>query len=169
MEHARGLPPDTTQFEANGVIYTLDENMTLARYRLFEQYRLEVGFGVTVESIFTEIKDVLQIMERGFQGGLVIGSIMARFHNLLKGIQVGQQKYHPAIWMCTLFFNIPGEDVRHFDLELMKVKIQNWEEAGIPTRFFIYKACSMIADYSRIYEETTHLFSGPSLESQPTV
>lgn len=168
MEHARELPPDTTQFEANGVIYTLDENMTLARYRLFERYRMEVGFGVTVGSMFNDINAVLQFLERGFQGELVVGQAMNKLHNLLFGMKNGDEKYPPAVWMCSLFFNAPGEDVRQFDEQVMIEKIKNWEEAGIPARFFIYKACSMIADYSRIYEETTRLFSDLNLESQPS-
>jgi hypothetical protein len=159
MEHALELSPDAKQFEANGVIYTLDENMTIARYRLFERYRMEVGFGTTVSSIFGEITEAIQLLDRGFQGELVVSHATYKLHNLLFGIKNGEEKYGPAIWMCALFFNAPGEDVRQFDPELMKVKVQNWEEAGISARFFIYKACSMIADYSRIYEETTRLFS----------
>jgi hypothetical protein len=162
MEQALELSPDTTKFEANGVVYTLDENMTLARYRLFERYRMEVGFGVTVGSMFSEINAVIQLLERGFQGEFVIGNAMAKLHNLLYGMRNTEEKYPPAAWMCTLFFNAPGEDVQSFDEQLMIAKIKNWEEAGIPALFFIYKAGSMIADYSRIYEEITRQFSETS-------
>ena len=39
----------------------------------------------------------------------------------------------------------------------MREKIKNWQEAGIDNGFFISRACGMISNFNKIYDEITQM------------
>ena len=160
MNQLVNLDPNTKEFEANGTKYIVTEHLSIERYMMFEKLRIEVGFTASFSEVFQVIKRTLGRCEDLIQGKKVFTEMVNDLYNTLKGLTDIDGKKPYSVWICTLFINTADEDVRFFNVEVMKKKIQDWEEAGIESHFFIGLAIAMLADFQTAYSEATQISLG---------
>jgi len=64
-----------------------------------------------------------------------------------------ENRYDPALMIAALYFNTEDEDKKTFDEELMKRKIEIWQEEGYAMEDFFTVAFNLVPGFMKIYEE----------------
>lgn len=158
MNQLRKLDPQTKEFEANGILYTVTDFLSIDRLRMYRKISIELGLTTTYKEVYDTAKRTISRCEDLLAGKKTITEIIYDNFNLLHGLKNIEDKEDPAMWIATLFINGPDEDIRWFEIEVMKNKIKNWKEAGIDSSFFLGFAISLLADFQPVFSEATQIY-----------
>lgn len=140
---------DQPYFEANGKKYTISKNLSVERWRQFEDLQALVGFGRSYEEIFNIVKQAYEKLQPP-----KVADASVLLHNLLTGVKEKLEKrHHPALLICTLFVNHEDEDIRIYDEEIMNKKIQDWQEEGYSIDSFFQLAWNLVPGFIETYSE----------------
>ena len=152
-------------FEANGREYHISKDLCVARWRHFEDFQAMVGFGRTFDDLFTAFKDIWAALDE--KGGAKVATASIVCHNAMTGIKTKlEERHHPALMLCTLFFNYKGEDETIYDEEIMKSKINDWQEEGYDINDFFREAWRLVPSFIETYNEDIASTSNPTKQEQ---
>ena len=146
------LDMSKSYFEANGKKYHITKDLCIERWRHFEDLQAMVGFGRTFEDLFTAFKDIWSALDE--KGGAKVATASIVCHNAMTGIKTKlEERHHPALMLCTIFVNYEGEDEKVFDEEVMKSKINDWQEEGYDINDFFRLAWKLVPSFIKTYRE----------------
>src|SRR5687767_13578902 len=101
------IDPEAEYFkvEATGKMYYKQESLSVARYQMFEQIEVLMGFGKTFTAIFDEVRKAMEDINKQRQGEAYV-----KLYNLANGIQSKAAKYPFVLRYCALIYNEENED-----------------------------------------------------------
>lgn len=129
-------------FLANGTKYTIlspEEGISLKRWNSYEQMSISFGFNKTFQAIYNFMTKVLHESYKFNDPSLMKDFLAKRIHAFLDGvIEIGEQRYSMAHWMCTLFIVKEGEDLTTYVKEEQEKKLDDWNtEYKVEDFFFV--------------------------------
>lgn len=147
----KGGPPKPKRIEdveeyfmANGHKYYFEFELTIERYRKYEELQYLVAYGVNLEQI---VKDDMAI-DKALTGADIFGGIHeAKTILLNRRISAGRQladREHEVLLFCSLFIVREDEDLTKWTLAQAKEKIEDWTKEGISIYSFFLLAPKLI-------------------------
>ena len=160
------LDLEATEFEANGKKYFVKQSLSVERFRWFEKYQVDFGFGRTYKSIADSLKKSVELGNKG--KGIEAWNIIL---NLTNAIGEGLEKRtNNAMMICALFIVIEDEDLTKWDEQEQLIKIADWNEEGFDVNSFFQLAANLvqgfIADLEEILSDTSELTKAMELIKQ---
>lgn len=151
------LDDNATSFIAMEVTYYVRTDLSIERFRLFEKYQLEFGYGRTFKEILDLHVKAVDFANRG--KGLEAWNII---FNLMEGIKKNLDKsIHPAMLICALFLVTEDEDLTKWDENMGAQKIKNWNDEGYDVNSFFRLAANLVNGYIEtlegIFQNTSEL------------
>lgn len=148
---------DATSFEADGVLYTATESLSVARYKVFQKRNVELGFNGTFKGICTELDRAWEALEKN-----QLGTSAKVLGNLRDGITFAGHGRISGLEICGLFFNSDEESAVSYDHQAMLAKLQKWEDAGISVDFFFVQAAQRVSGfYERFTQSSLEAAASP--------
>lgn len=148
-KEVKRLPLDVKYFEANGRKYHVSKMLSVERWRQYEDLQPLVGFGRSFQDIFDSVKKAYEALQHP-----KIADASVTLHNILIGVKEKlDQRHDPALQICALFVNAEDEDETKYDEEVMKRKIQDWQEEGYAIQDFFSLAWNLVPGFIDIYKD----------------
>ena len=136
-------------FEANGVKYFFSSQMSIDRFIEFERLQAHVGFGKDFKNIYEKLKTAYDHLNKN-----KLADAAVIIHNLVNGIaQNLEGREHPILYMCALFVNREGEDIKLYDEDVAKQKIDDWRKEGYSIEDFFQLAFNFVEGFIPAYNE----------------
>ena len=143
------LPLKATYFEANGNKYSIVDTLCIERWKYLEDFQDLIGWGRSFDDIFKLLKKAYELMDQGKQNEPRI-----IIHNLLTSAKEKlENRYHPALMLCTLFVVKEGEDQTTYNEEFMKDKIKDWQVEGYDINDFFQLAWTLVPGFIKHYQD----------------
>lgn len=160
------LDLEATEFEANGKKYFVKQSLSVERFRWFEKYQVDFGFGRSYKSIADSLKKAVDFGNKG--KGIEAWNIVL---NLIMAIGEGLDKRtNNAMMLCALFIVTDDEDLTKWDEQEQIVKIADWNEEGFDVNSFFQLAANLvqgfIGDLEDILTDTSELAKALELIKQ---
>ncbi|GAB3303673.1 hypothetical protein [Hymenobacter tenuis] len=135
--------PDADSFMVDGITYTLEPELTVARARMLQRFQLELGYDQTLASI-------IQTVDKGWaalNGNQLATGIyeFGRLRESLNGVGEGRMS---DVNICALFYNAPGEDLGYNHAAMLE-KMRKWEK--VAAGFFLVAAFARLTATSTRY------------------
>lgn len=154
MEYKK-LDIDASEFEANGKKYFIKQSLSVERFRWFEKYQVDFGFGRGYKSIADSLKKSVDLGNKG--KGIEAWNIIL---NLINAIGEGLEKRtNNAMMICALFIVTEDEDLTKWDEQLQQEKINDWNAEGYDVNSFFQLAANLVTGFIEDLEE---ILSGTS-------
>lgn len=145
---------DSGKFEANGKIYYLESQLTIARYCEFQILEKELGMGMTLKEFYDGLMTQRQLLNQTrFVDCAVWTDKMILHCAKLK------EKEPTVLKFCTLFCNIEDEDRNTWGNDLVVKKMEDWKQSGIDVKDFFVLALTLAPRYIEIYNDFTQSIS----------
>ncbi len=136
-------------FVANGNTYRFSKTMCIDRFIEFERLQAHVGFGKDFKNIYDVLKETYELLNKGKMADAAV-----KIHNLLNGIAMNLEKRdHPILEMCALFLNRDDENVKEYNEDIMKQKMEDWRIEGYSIEDFFQLAFNFVEGFIPAYEE----------------
>jgi hypothetical protein len=156
-----------TTFEANGKTYHITQNLCIERWRHFEDLQALVGVGRSFDDIFKAFRDIWDALDD--KGGAKVATASIICHNAMTGIKTKlEERTHPALMICTLFCNFEGENEKIYDEEVMKSKIEDWQQEGYKVDDFFQLAWNLVPGFIDVYRQSTPDISSHTKKRKPS-
>lgn len=140
MEELKKLDFEATEFTANGVKYYVKQSLSVERFRWFEKYQVDVGFGRSYKSIADSLKKSVELANKG--KGIEAWNIVL---NLMQAVGEGLEKRtNNAMLLCALFIVSEDEDLTKWDEQQQTAKIENWNKEGYDVNSFFQLAANLV-------------------------
>jgi hypothetical protein len=153
-----------SSFEANGHTYTITDELSIARWREFENHQALVGLGRSFKEIFDNLAKAYEALNKG-----KVADAAVTIHNLLSGIKDKlDQRHHPALMMCALWINRKDEDTALYDQAKMEEKINDWEKEGYNVEDFFLLAWNFVPEFIETYKNGLESILNPSTDKKTT-
>lgn len=120
-------------FEANGKKYFLEPHVSPERFRMMNEYQIELSYSTTFKKMYADLTELRNLLNKA---EFVESAVK------LRDIQEGmirltdRNNHHPILKYCALILNTHEEDRKIFDEKLIEEKISDWQEAGVPISSF---------------------------------
>jgi len=143
------LPLKATSFMANGKEYKIVNTMSIERWKYMEDFQELLAWGVSFDDLFKQIKKVYELLDQHKHNEPII-----ILHNLLHGIKNKlENRYHPALMLCTLFIVFEGEDQAVYDEAVMNEKVSDWKQEGYEINDFFQLAWTLVPGFISHYQD----------------
>ncbi len=150
MAELKHLDWDSTEFTANGIKYFVKQSLSVERFRWFEKYQIDFGFGRTYKSIADSLKKAVELGNKG--KGIEAWNIIL---NLISAIGDGLEKRtNNAMLLCALFIVSEDEDLTKWDEQEQLIKIKNWNDEGYDVNSFFQLAANLVHGFIDDLEAT---------------
>ncbi|MFA5418335.1 MAG: hypothetical protein WC341_07745 [Bacteroidales bacterium] len=133
------IDEQATRFTANGKEYFLQE-LTIGRLREFRKLSRHFAWGSSFEEQYKELQLALAKLNKQDWVGCAV--ILTHFAERIKYYE--EQREEPALLLCTLFFNVEGENITEWNYELGKQKIEDWNLEGLDFKDFFTIAGNLV-------------------------
>lgn len=148
---------NATEFEANGKRYFVKQSLSVERFRWFEKYQVDFGFGRSYKSIADSLKKSVELGNKG--KGIEAWNIIL---NLVMAIGEGLEKRtNNAMMLCALFIVTEDEDLTKWDEQQQLEKIKDWNTEGYDVNSFFQLAANLVTgfieDLEAILSDTSEL------------
>lgn len=148
---------NANQFQANGKTYVVKDSLSVERYRWFEKYQIDFGFGRSYKSIADALKKSIDLANKG--KGIEAWNLVL---NLAKAIGEGLEKRtNNAMLLCALFIVGEDEDLTKWDEQEQMKKIDDWNSEGYDVNSFFRLAANLVTgfidDLEEILSDTSEL------------
>lgn len=154
-ETLKTLDFNATEFEANGKRYFIKQSLSVERFRWFEKYQVDFGFGRSYKSIADSLKKAVELGNKG--KGIEAWNIVL---NLVLAISEGLEKRtNNAMMLCALFIVTADEDLTKWDEQEQLLKIKDWNDEGYDVNSFFQLAANLVTGFIEDLEE---ILSGTS-------
>jgi len=141
------IPIDSPTFKANGKVYSITEEISVERWRHFEDLNAMVGLGRSFNEVFENIKGAYEDLNKGKQADAAV-----KLHNLMTGIKSKLDgRHHPALEICALFINYDKEDTAIYDEKTQAEKITDWQTEGYDMKSFFQLAWRFVPKFIDVY------------------
>jgi len=148
----KSLPYTQKVFEANGSTYYVEDNLSIARYKFFQQFEIELGYGMTFSDLSGKIQNAYNLANES-----KLADVAVLLHSMLEGLVFIGEKRPVALYVATLFINKSDEDRTKWNQTLAKEKIKDWEESGIDVNFFLITALNRVGSFAETLKEVSQL------------
>ena len=136
-------------FTANGNKYIIRTSLTLERYEEFENLETFVTYGVTFRNLFMNMRKTYDDLNAN-----KIADASVTLHNVMHGIAAKlSERENEVLLLCSLFICREDEDVRKYDKDLTREKIEDWKNEGIEMDSFFSLAFNLVNGFTPIYNE----------------
>ena len=157
MGELKRLDLQATEFEANGKKYFVKQSLSVERFRWFEKYQVDFGFGRSYKSIADSLKKAVEFGNKG--KGIEAWNLIL---NLIMAIGEGLEKRtNNAMMICALFIVTEDEDLTKWDEQEQIAKIADWNTEGFDVNSFFQLAANLVAgfieDLEDILQDTSEL------------
>jgi hypothetical protein len=129
------LDVNEDRWEINGRTYFKAKKIGTERYQLLERHEIQFGFGGAFRDVFDKIGEAYKLGNQ--RKDLDLGVTL---HNVLHGMTNVDNALTYAFEMCTILLNHEGENLREFTEETRLIKLRDFKEGGIDSRFFFQLA-----------------------------
>jgi hypothetical protein len=144
------LPDKTRFFEAGGCKYQVEEEITVGRYKHYQQMEVQLGFTVSFSSLVDMMKGAYSALnERRDADAAVL------IKQMLEGATLIVEKKPIALYVATLFINRPDENRAEWSQALAEEKIKHWE--NIDANFFLGSALAWVRRFPEKYKEIAQM------------
>lgn len=128
------INPKEKEFMANGKRYFIMDKISAERFKEYEKLVPVLTFGLGFNEIFANLQKLWDHLNKQ-----KFGDASVICHNLMKGISSvdDSKRIHPALMMAALVINREGEDVKVYDENIMRDKINDWQVEGLDMLGFI--------------------------------
>ena len=134
---------EKASFEANGKTYFVKQSLSVERYRWFEKYQIDFGFGRTYKSISDSLKKAVELGNKG--KGIEAWNIVL---NLIRAVGEGLDKRASnAMTLCALFIVTEDEDLTKWDEQEQQAKIDDWNTEGYDVNSFFQLASNLVTGF----------------------
>ncbi|HCC71262.1 MAG TPA: hypothetical protein DEQ09_08950 [Bacteroidales bacterium] len=148
-KETKRLPLKEGKFSGNGHTFTIVDTMCIARWTQLENFQDLLGWGRSFDDLFRQLHKAYELMDEGKQNEPRI-----IIHNILTGMkQKLEQRYHPALMLCTLFIIREDEDQTIYNEEFMKEKIKDWTIEGYDINDFFQLAWTLVPGFIKHYQD----------------
>lgn len=144
-----------SEFTACGKKYFVKQSLSVERFRWFEKYQVDFGFGRTYKSIADALSKAVEMGNKG--KGIEAWNIVL---NLRMAIGEGLDKRtNNAMMICALFICTADEDLTKWDEQQQLEKIKDWNDEGYDVNSFFQLAANLVTGFIDDLEE---ILSGTS-------
>lgn len=151
MREIKKLDFKEKSFIANGIKYTWDGSLTLARWQEFEKLQPRLGFGKDFETILKNINLSIDLANKG--KGIEAWNIII---NIKEGISHKlENRLDTALHISALFINREDEDITKVDEALFNEKIKDWTKEGFDAMDFFSLASNLVGGFVDALHETS--------------
>lgn len=148
------IPMDATSFEANGITYHIKSSISIERFKWYEKYQLNFGFGRSFKNIIEALDKSVDLANKG--KGLEAWNLIFNLRECVgKDLE---KRYHNAFYLCALFMVTDDEDMTQWDETWAEQKIANWNKEYDPVSFFRIAAnlvSGFLDDLEKISQDTS--------------
>ena len=138
----------TNQFTANGVKYTVEKDLSFARWDYFSALCVRLAYGRDYDSIQQALVKAVEHLDKVH---LVKASV--ELNNILEGITSFPNRVDDAIAICALFINAEGEDRGVITGEMISKKKEDWTVEGLSAIPFQHLAGSLCGSLLKDWKE----------------
>jgi hypothetical protein len=134
-------------------------SLTVERFRYFERYQIDFGFGRSYKSVADSLKKAVEFGNKG--KGIEAWNIVL---NLISAIGEGLDKrQNNAMMLCALFIVGEDEDLAKWNEDEQLLKIKDWNDAEYDVNDFFRLAANLVSgfieDLEDILQNTSELNS----------
>lgn len=142
-------------FVANGKLYTVSHTFAIGRFSAVEELEEElIALGDKLSCHQVMLSAMAQINQINF------GGAYTTLFNKIESDQRNARLTHYMLRMCAAYINYEGEDVRYLTEEVIKAKMNDWSEEGLPVLPFYSFAVSVCnAAMERYRKPLAHLLN----------
>jgi hypothetical protein len=138
-----------TEFMAMGKKYFVKQSLSVERFRWFEKYQVDFGFGRSYKSISDALKKAIEFGNKG--KGIEAWNIVL---NLVLAIGEGLEKRtNNAMMICALFIVTEDEDLTKWDEQMQLAKINDWNDEGYDVNSFFQLAANLVTGFIEDLED----------------
>lgn len=152
------LPEDTKEFLANGIKYILRESLTIKRFWQFERYRVMLGMKMDIVELYSMIVSIYEKIPEIIRDAKVGTNLYADIRDSLIGLNDLNERVPVAFYMATLFWSADGENISNWTIEEANKKIDDWNEEGIDSSFFLQTSLPYLKDFLLAYSQSMKAF-----------
>ena len=136
-------------FTANGTKYIIRTSLTLERYEEFENLETFVTYGITFRNLFKNMRAAYDSLNAN-----KVADASVTLHNVMHGIAAKlSDRENEVLLLCSLFRCREDEDVKKYDKDLTREKINDWRKEGIEMDSFFSLAFNLVNGFTPIYEK----------------
>jgi len=148
---------NATEFMAGGRKFFVKQSLSVERFRWFEKYQIDFGFGRSYKSIADALKKSVELGNKG--KGIEAWNVII---NLIHAISESLEKRtNNAMMICALFIVTEDEDLTKWDEQMQLEKIQLWNDEGYDVNSFFQLAANLVSgfieDLEAILSDTSEL------------
>ena len=150
------LDLEATEFEAMGKKYSVKNSLSVERFRWFEKYQVDFGFGRSYKSISDSLKKAIEFANKG--KGLEAWNLVFNLH-----LAIGEgldKRTNNAMMLCALFIVGEDEDLTKWDEQEQVAKIKDWNDEGYDVNSFFQLAANLVTGFIEDLEEVLSDTSG---------
>lgn len=148
------LNADSVEFVANETKYILEPNLSIVRYKAFQKFSIQLGFGVTYMRLFNAHKQNIEFWNDFVAGDRTIPTKAIIFNNdILVGLSQLDDREDASLYVATLFWNTVDEDTGDWTMEMATKKIDDWKKENIAMGFFLTFSLSTIHGFKDSLED----------------
>lgn len=139
-------------FEANGNVYWIQDSLSVNRYMVYEEMVPQLTFNTTFLGLSKTLNEIYKAVTTGndILKALRLSGELA--YNQLVALKNFDDNEPPMVLkFCTLFINRTDENIKVYDENLAKEKINDWTEEGIHMEDFFFLAGRSIKGYRTAY------------------
>jgi hypothetical protein len=145
------LDIEKTQFDANGVTYYVKPSLSIERFKWYEKYQINFGYGRSFEEIHNALKKSIDLANKG-KGVEAWNIIYNLYESAGKELD---KRAHQAFYLCALFICTENEDLTKWDETIAEEKIKNWNAEGISSNSFFRVAANLVIGFIDALEPTS--------------
>ena len=137
-------------FKAMGITYNVKGSLSIERFRYFEKYQVEMGYGRTFEDVYKAVTNTINYInnKKEVEGHSVLWNLQEGLKRVIK-----EGKVHPALMICALFIVEKDEDLTKWDEQQAEAKIKNWNDEGYDVNGFFQLAANLVSGYINALED----------------
>lgn len=147
------LAPDCMSFSTGRYTYTATDTLCPMRYKAMQKLQIEFGADSTFKGVVEfgqAMREAMRVKDDYAQAVL--------HNNFMKGIANAAEGRNNGMLICALFFNLPGENQRAYNHELMLAKVRDWELSGIDQQFFFQRAADLVPAFAQNWNALSQIF-----------
>ena len=160
MNEVKTIDLEAGQFTANGKTYFIESQMSIERYRKYEEIEVELGYGRSFADVFDSIEKAMDDVNKNN-----LGEAYVKLYNLMKGVAQFKNKRPHVFRFCALFINEENENRKVIDEDMINLKIADWQAEGLDYQPFFTIAINSLTGFKERYKKLTLLTSHGQKES----
>lgn len=136
------------EFEANGVKYFVEENISFARFDMMVACTIRLAYGRDFDSIHGAVTKALAHLDK-----VQFVQASVELNNIVQGMKKFPLGVNDAFAVCAFFINSENEDRTICTGEMIAKKIADWGAAGLDAFPFQILAAKLCGGFLKAWRE----------------